>query len=149
MHIQYLKKFSDLFEEATKPVYQKYGFANLKLHANWVQIIGERLAAVCEPEKITYSGVEKKDGVLHIKVYNPAFSLEIESLRPRILNNLQIIMGYKAASKIRIAVANRAEVAIEAGVKPKKKLIKSDQPNFDDIEDQELKEALTELYSTL
>lgn len=150
MHIQYLKKFSDLFEQATKPVYQKYGFANLKLHSNWKNIVGERLAAVCEPEKITYAGFDKKEGVLHIKVYNSAFSLEIESLKPRILSNLQIIMGYKAASKIRIFVGVRSQVQPQQQApKPQKKSGNNGAPNFDQVDDEELKEALKGLYSSL
>ncbi len=113
------KSFESLYDDLTKSTFKKYGFINVKILNQWDIIVGEALAKVCLPEKITFEPGQTRSGILHITVTNPAFSLEIQSYEGRIIERIATFFGYKAVSKIRIAVKPKRLSEMKPTIKEK------------------------------
>lgn len=80
---------------AAVQAYRKHGFAESRLLTDWQVVVGERLADVCLPEKLS------RDGVLTIRV-SPAFGLELQHLEPKILERIATFFGHRAVSRLKL-----------------------------------------------
>ena len=80
---------------AAVQAYRKHGFAESRLLTDWQVVVGERLADVCLPEKLS------RDGVLSIRV-SPAFGLELQHLEPKILERIATFFGHRAVSRLKL-----------------------------------------------
>ncbi|MDF3048108.1 MAG: hypothetical protein K0R73_1226 [Candidatus Midichloriaceae bacterium] len=146
------KSFESLYDDLTKSTFKRYGFINVKILNQWNTIVGEALAKVCSPEKITFEPGQTRSGVLHITVANPAFSLEIQSYEGRIIERIATFFGYKAVSKIRISVKPKriSEMKPAQEVeKPRRVEVKELPAALQNVKDDELREVLASLYQSL
>ena len=84
-----------LLPKAAARAYRKYGFAAARLIVDWEIIVGERLAAVCLPERLA------RDGALTVRVA-PAFALELQHLEPRVLERIATFFGRRAVTRLRL-----------------------------------------------
>ena len=80
---------------AAVQAYRKHGFAESRQLTDWQVVVGERLADVCLPEKLS------RDGVLSIRVA-PAFGLELQHLEPKILERIATFFGHRAVSRLKL-----------------------------------------------
>ena len=80
---------------AAVQAYRKHGFAESRLLTDWQVVVGERLADVCLPEKLS------RDGVLSIRVA-PAFGLELQHREPKILERIATFFGHRAVSRLKL-----------------------------------------------
>jgi hypothetical protein len=148
-----IKSFDQLYDDLTKSTFKKYGFINSKILNQWDVIVGESLAKICWPEKITFEPGQTRAGILHINVSNPAFSLEIQSYEARIVERIATFFGYKAVSRVRISVKPKKASEIKQSKQPVETLapkIKTELPKeLEHVRDEELKAALASLYEGL
>ncbi len=158
-----MKNFELLYYEITAAAFKKHGFINAKILNQWGAIVGESLAKICEPQKITFEPNQTRNGVLHITVSNPAFSLELSSYEARIIERVATFFGYKAVSKIRISVKpkksseikqaafiHNKKLAAEIELSKRPIAISIKLPKIlDQVHDEELKLALASLYESL
>jgi hypothetical protein len=147
-----IKSFDRLYDDLTKSTFKKYGFINSKIIKQWEIIVGENLAKICWPEKITFEPGQTRAGTLHINVSNPAFSLEIQSYESRIIERIATFFGYKAVSRIKILVKPKKASEMKQDKQPESMPVKPKvmfPKELDDVQDEELKAALASLYEEL
>ena len=82
----------------------RQGFAEMKVLTDWEMIVGARLAQLCWPAKLSYSGGAGPalGGTLLLGVEGAA-GLEIQHMTPQIMERVNQFYGYRAVSRIRIA----------------------------------------------
>jgi hypothetical protein len=130
-----------LLPQAAAQAYRKHGFAESRLLTDWQAVVGERLAEVCLPEKLS------RDGVLTIRV-SPSFGLELQHLEPKILERIATFFGHRAVSRLKL---RQGEVE-----RPRRAVRRESRPltpgedaalkeELADVEDEGLREALDRL----
>lgn len=146
-----VKDFKSLFEDAAKESFKKYGFSNLKIVSDWKDIVGNNLASICYPEKIMFPPFKKTGGTLHLKVFNPSFSLELQSMESRIVEKISTYFGYQAIARIKISVASRKFESKKKSLTPSQDYGNDNKINsqIEKINDSELKETMKSLSKNL
>ena len=146
-----VKDFKSLFEDAAKESFKKYGFSNLKIVSDWKDIVGNNLASICYPEKIMFPPFKKTGGTLHLKVFNPSFSLELQSMESRIIEKISLYFGYQAIARIKISVAPRKFESKKKYLTPSENYGKDEKisSKIESINDPELKQTLESLAKNL
>jgi hypothetical protein len=140
--------FDMLLDDMLKPVFKKVGFANIKVHKAWPDIISKNLSSICALDRISYNNTAKKDGTLHILIKNPAFTLEIQSKESFIVNQVNMFLGYNAVNRIKVNISNNPSLFTEFKNTQQVTFPKKTLPKSEDISD-DLHKALEELYSTI
>jgi hypothetical protein len=152
-----IKKFGDLYFEASKSLFKKYGFANQGIVSQWRKIVGDQLADISIPERINFPLNKTTEGTIIIKVSNPAFSLVIQAQENRIIDKISTFFGYRAVSriKIRIAPTKTYEILDEVISYVKRNEIKEYRldaaiiAKIEKIKDDKLKDAMMGLAKSL
>lgn len=88
----------------TAPIIRKHGSVKARVFAQWPQIVGEELAAKCQPKTLTFPSQNKNNGKLTLAV-KPGFALEIQHSTPLILERLANFLGNRSVESIRIVQA--------------------------------------------
>ncbi|CAN5273105.1 hypothetical protein BH10PSE7_BH10PSE7_41250 [soil metagenome] len=100
-----MKTLGKEFRELTRQSFARYGFAYAELLAQWPAIVGERLSAYCEPQRIKWpragDGERKMDGTLVI-IAVPGRSLDLQHEIPHIIERINGFYGYGAIGSIKI-----------------------------------------------
>ena len=74
---------------------RRHGFAQARLVTDWAAVVGNDLAAVCQPERLA------RDGVLSLRVA-PAFALQLQHLEPQLLERIATFFGHRAVRRLRL-----------------------------------------------
>lgn len=149
------KSFSSLFNDLSKAVFNKYGFANQKIAAHWPLIVGENIAKYTLPQKIIFKPAQTRGGVLHIGVSNPGLSLELQANEGRIIEKISTFFGYQAVSRIKVNIDRGAANSNKPQPKSAPKIPLSQKEATDisqqlnKIKDPELKKSLSALFDTM
>lgn len=145
----------------TKLALGRKGFAEAGLIGEWPLIVGEEIARLAVPVKLRLprpKGEPKGEkaalptspawiapnvagGTLTLRA-SPAASLEIQHLKPRIIERITRYFGYPAITEIRIEIGDRRQAAVKArrpAVGP------ATQPDLSRVTDPEIREALRRL----
>ncbi len=79
---------------------EKRGFAEARLLTQWPEIVGEAVAKIAKPVKISYTrkGMGAKLTVLALGANGPELQMQL----PRIIERVNACYGYSAISEIRI-----------------------------------------------
>lgn len=116
------KPLADLIESCIGPAFAAQGFASTDILASWGEIVGERLARACQPEKLEWSrrrGASREQrpepGTLTVRVEG-AFALELQHLGPLVIERINRHYGWACVGKIRmrqdrVAQAQRRKAA--------------------------------------
>jgi hypothetical protein len=141
-----------------EPSFKKHGFINIRLLQDWKAIVGDDMAKICWPTKIAFNPGQKQGGVLHLSINNPAFSLAVSTQQNRIIDKISTYFGYKAVSRLRIAVASAShkehEVTSQSFSPTTLQTVDEDNKGvipqrLQDIQDEEIKELLCSIYLSL
>jgi len=97
------------FRELTQATFARYGFAYGDLLSQWAAIVGEPIARMCQPERITWprqSGEARQrlGGTLTIRAA-PGMALDLQHDSPRLIERINAFYGYGAITAIRIRQA--------------------------------------------
>jgi len=76
------------------------GFAEAGLITEWAAVVGEDIARVSRPIQLAFPRGERKGGVLTIACGGAA-ALELQHLKPQILDRVNTHFGYGAVGEIR------------------------------------------------
>ena len=76
------------------------GFAEAGLITEWAAVVGADIARMSRPIQLTFPRGERKGGVLTIACGGSA-ALELQHLKPQILDRVNTHFGYGAVSEIR------------------------------------------------
>ena len=151
---QRVRPLADYVDNVTKRVLGKRGFSNSRILTDWSLIVGDYLAAQCQPEGIRYRRGEKIGGILHINAYGVQ-AMELEYLKNQVIEQVNMHMGYAAVGDIKIIQSSappptKTVQRRPIGTKnPPRPLSTAEQKSLSqtlaDIEDDALKETLERL----
>lgn len=85
----------------TKPIFGRRGLADGAIAREWANIVGPMIAQHSQPDRISYRGRDRKEGVLHLRVDHSAMATELQHLEPQLLERINGYFGYKAVARMR------------------------------------------------
>lgn len=94
------KRTSQLLQERIRRASESRGFVQSRVLTNWVEIVGEQIAAIARPVEVSYGrqGFGATLTVLTTGAQAPMLEMQKEKLREKI----NAIYGYNAISKVRL-----------------------------------------------
>jgi len=95
-----LRRLPDLLGRVLDPASRRRGLAEARVLTDWPSIVGEALAARCQPVKLT-GGDRGHGGILHIHVAGSA-ALELQHSEPQLLERINSYFGYPAVARLRL-----------------------------------------------
>ena len=141
------KSLKSCVEPVVRPVLKAQGLAASKLISEWEQIVGKELAAHTMPTKLTFTKDKKAEGNLTVACEG-AHALTLQHIQPVIMERIASYFGYKAVARITIEQRPvSAKPKMKVAFKPKTRNV--DISGIDQVEDPELKQALSGLAKTL
>jgi hypothetical protein len=101
------KPLSHFLPEALDPLVAKLGMSQATLILDWSEIVGERIAAICEPARLRWPPRGPKTdptkaaepATLMLRVA-PAFGLEVQHLAPIIMERVNAHLGWRCVGRI-------------------------------------------------
>ncbi|MGB0852498.1 MAG: DUF721 domain-containing protein [Pikeienuella sp.] len=93
---------ADLVAPTIKHAGAKRGFAELRLLTEWRVIVGEALAGVCRPIKVSYKGRTSGLGATLYVAAEGARAPELAMQEPQIIERVNQFYGYRAISRLSI-----------------------------------------------
>jgi hypothetical protein len=142
-----LKSAGEVASRVTRPIIGRHGFAEADLITRWPLIVGAKLAEHCVPLRIAYTGSQRAEGTLHIKVENGSLAMELQHMLPQLIERVNAHFGYKA-----VARAVLAQGPLPRSGKAKKKSEPEAEPDMariaamlEGVADPELKATLARL----
>jgi hypothetical protein len=102
---------ADLAAPTLKQVGAKRGFAELRLLTEWRVIVGEALASVCRPIKVSYKGRTTGLGATLYVAAEGARAPELAMQEPQIIERVNQFYGYRAISRLMIDQSRAGMVA--------------------------------------
>jgi len=88
-------------QKIVQPVFKSRGLMEGRILTHWSQIVGEKLAALALPEKITFARGAREGGTLHLSVTSSG-AMFLQYAQDLILEQVNTFFGYKAVSKVRM-----------------------------------------------
>jgi hypothetical protein len=79
----------------------KRGLAEGGLVTDWTAIVGDQIADSTLPIKLAFTGRERRDGTLHLRVAG-AIALELQHLEPQLIERINAYLGYGAVARLRL-----------------------------------------------
>lgn len=128
-----LRRLPEVLGKVVDPALRRRGLAEAGILSHWRDIVGEGLAARCQPVKLTGGGRDRA-GTLHVHVSGVA-ALELQHAEPQLIERINSHFGYGAVARLRLVQAPlarpqrpsavdarplgaQARVEIEAAVQP-------------------------------
>lgn len=97
------RSIARLAQRIARPAFRRRGFAQGDALTRWPEIVGETLARVSCPEKLSFP---EKDGPATLQVrVAPGFAVEIQHLTPLVLERINTFYGYRAVGRLRLVQA--------------------------------------------
>lgn len=94
---------AELTPGALKSAGAKRGFAELRLLTEWRAVVGEALARVCRPVKVSYRGRSGPGlGATLVVTAEGARAPEVEMRKTQIIDRVNAFYGYRAVSRLTI-----------------------------------------------
>jgi hypothetical protein len=104
----FAKPLRDLLGQVVGETFMRQGFASAELVTRWPAIVGEEIAAHCEPVKIQWPRAEgageRPPGTLVLRVEGPA-AVEIQHLVNVICERVNRFLGWRAVVRIALRQA--------------------------------------------
>jgi hypothetical protein len=148
--MEHLKKtkpriLNSISSKITNKIFKIRGFKESKIINEWNEIVGEEISDLTLPIGIT------KDQKLKV-LCNNTFALEFQHLSTKIINRINLVMGYKAVKTIQIIQSSEIKKKTQLR-QPKQQLTKKQSQELarimDTIENLKIKNILSNLSKTL
>jgi len=79
----------------------KRGLAEGGLVTDWTAIVGGDIADATLPIKLAFTGRERRNGTLHLRVAG-AIALELQHLEPQLIERINAYLGYGAVARLKL-----------------------------------------------
>ena len=148
--MKYLRKtkpriLNSISSKITNKIFKVRGFKESKIITEWNEIVGEEISDLTLPIGIT------KDQKLKV-LCNNTFALEFQHLSTKIINRINLVMGYKAVKLIQIIQSSEIKKETHS-TQIKQQLTKKQSKELakiiDTIENLKIKNKLSNLSKTL
>ena len=144
------KRVGEFVPKVMRPAFEKFGFPAAAILTEWSAIAGAELAGYTAPERLKWPRKEhtrddtgqQKAATLILRV-SGARALEVDHMRPRIIERINASFGYRAVSEIRLIQAPIPEKSVQKP--PKADPSASTDPLLSDFPESPLKQALARL----
>lgn len=144
------KRVGEFVPKVMRPAFEKFGFPAAAILTEWGAIAGTELAAYTMPERLkwprrdlTQDDAGHQKGATLILRVSGARALEVDHMRPRIIERINASFGYRAVSEIRLIQAPIPEKTVK---EPEKiDALASHDPLLAGIPESPLKQALNRL----
>jgi hypothetical protein len=136
------------FRTLTKQAMGKHGFAQAELLSHWPEIAGERLAAMCEPERITWPKKQELQGGSLVLRTEPGRTLDVQYAVPGLQERINQFFGYQAVATIKVLqghVMKQQPRPVQRPVEPDAATL----AHLQQIADPDLRQSLTRLAGSL
>jgi hypothetical protein len=94
------RSIAEALSPVTRPLFRSRGFADGMMFAHWPTIVGERLSAMCLPEKVVYPSRTRSGGTLRLRVATGGLALELQHLQPQLIERINSYFGYEAVARL-------------------------------------------------
>lgn len=91
--------------DLTKRAFGRRGFSTGEIVADWARVVGDNLAGLSSPERITYPRNKRSGGTLHLRIASGSIAVELQHLEPILLERINGYFGYKAVDQVRLLQA--------------------------------------------
>jgi hypothetical protein len=102
------RRLADIVRRTLADAFARQGFASTELVTHWADIVGEEIAAHCEPMRIKWPrGVDvdaPEPATLVLRVEGPV-AIEIQHLSPVILERVNRFFGWRAVGRLALRQA--------------------------------------------
>jgi hypothetical protein len=148
-HSARAKSVGEFVPALMKPAFEKYGFPAAAILTDWAAIAGTELAAFTAPERLKWPRKASSDtdgggqgATLILRVDGPR-ALEVEHLRPRLIERINASFGYRAVADIRVLQAPllRRDAPKSRAILPQP----ASMAVFADLKEDRVKEALARI----
>ncbi|MBE6452023.1 MAG: DUF721 domain-containing protein [Alphaproteobacteria bacterium] len=145
-----LLSVAKMMKPLAKNLLGKYGFTELELLANWLEIAGD-LAEYTLPKNLFFTKGQKTNGTLVVEVLSGAFALELQHREKLMLSKINMFFGYEAVAHLKIVQNNEMPIQdIDDVGNSQKVLVSDEEENYIQsisygLENQELKTRLISL----
>lgn len=99
------RRASETAREPLRAAAGRYGFAETDVLVRWPEVLGEALAGLCRPLKVSYGRARGLGATLTVEVEG-ARAPEVEMQAPRIVERINSFYGYRAITRLRITQAS-------------------------------------------
>lgn len=149
-HCNDLESLGNVFRPLIKDCVSAESFIEIDIIYNWKKIIGEDLAAFCQPVKVKFN---PRENVRTVYIETPVggFALELRHKEKYILDKINAFFGYKAVDVLNISqnvnmkissqLKDVHKTALDLTAEDKKYL----ENMAEDIKDEKLKEILIKI----
>lgn len=154
----YPRPLADLVAAAMDPLAAKRGFGESDLIRHWESIVGERLAAACEPIRLQWpspaslatSEAQASPATLHLRVEG-ARALDVQHLASVIRDRVNARLGWRCIDRIVLKQGplERRRKEPRRKLTPDEEAAERAQEITCNVEDAELREALGRLGAAL
>lgn len=121
-----LRPVAALLPKLTKKALGKHGFSSAGLIERWDSIVGDDLAGLCRPVKLSFPVGKRDGGTLRVRADGGA-ALELQHLAPQIVERINVFLGYRAVAHLRLVngpVAARRTAPAEKPPPPNSEVIR-------------------------
>jgi len=143
------KPIGQQISRLTKRAFGRRGFADGVIIANWKSVIGDHLAELSEPERITYPQGKRAGGTLHLRIASGSIAVELQHLEPLLIERINGHFGYKAVDKVRLIQAPLEKLGHSNQRTPRPPLsedkVREVAEMLSTVEDPDIQEALDRL----
>ena len=110
------RTIADHLKPVTKRSFGKRGFADGDMIAAWPAVIGQELAKLTAPERISYPTGKRSGGTLHLRIASGSIAVELQHMLPLLIERINGYFGYSAVAKVNLIqapIATKSEKRIE------------------------------------
>jgi hypothetical protein len=144
---------ADFVPKLLDPAVARQGFGESALLLDWEEIVGERIAAICEPVRLQWPpGGVKRDpleprpqAALVLRV-EPGFGLEIQHLASVLIDRINAHLGWRCVGALKIRQEKIERAASPPAPAPEDPLARAEaERQVAGIEEEPLRHALARL----
>lgn len=91
----------DLMPDIGRAAFRKFGFIQSSIVTRWTEIVGQRYAALTNPDSIRFPAGRRSGGTLQLTV-GSGHAPMVQHLVPEIIERVNRFFGYEAVSRVAI-----------------------------------------------
>ena len=95
------KALAAVIRKVAAPALRRQGFFEAGLVTDWPTIVGDYLAAHCNPEKLSWPRGRIGEATLELRT-DGAFAPELQHLTPQVIERINSYFGFAAVAHVRI-----------------------------------------------
>lgn len=95
------RAIADLMPRIGGAAFRRFGFVQSSIVTRWAEIVGERTAAISEPESIRFPAGKRAQGTLALTVAS-GYAPIVQHVLPEIIERVNRFFGYEAIAKVAI-----------------------------------------------